>query len=184
MSQPSGMRQSAPTFGITLLAIAGLLFIIGAFVPAASVEIQGRSESAALWDGWEGKAALIVGILVLLAAAWALLTSMDVRGAGVAIFALGLAAMIMAIYKIASIESEAVNDLAAAAAARQNVPVEAAKGTIQRLFDAGVASVDVTIGLWMVVAAGILTVLGGIVLALTRPLERMVTRERMEARIR
>ena len=47
MNEPSGIRRPLPSLGAVLLAVAGILFIVGAFVPAATVDIQGQPSSSA-----------------------------------------------------------------------------------------------------------------------------------------
>ncbi len=167
MTDPSGVRRSMPTLGIALLIIAGVLFIVGTFVPAATVKVQGQSESAALWDGWEGKASLILGIVLLGAALWAM-RGRAMGAGGLLAVLIGVAGTALALWKIFTIESEAVDRLAEATAGQQGVPVEAARPAVQQLFDSGAASVSVAIGLYLVVIAGVLTIVGGIVLAMRR----------------
>jgi hypothetical protein len=185
MNEPSGIRRSMPSLGVVLLIVAGALFIVGTFVPAASVDIQGQaSSSASLWDeDWEGWASLIVGIVLLLGAAWVLMARRDVRAAGWAFAVLGLAGAALAIYKIVNIESEAVNEIAAQTAAQQGVPAEAARPAIQQLFDSGAASVTVTTGLWIVVIAGVVALVAGILLAMARRAEPAMMQEPMRSRI-
>jgi hypothetical protein len=179
MNEPSSVRRPLPTVGVVLLAVAGILLIVGAFVPAGSVDIQGQgSSSSSLWDqDWEGWAALVVGIVLLLGAAWAMTSPPGLRAAGVLFAILGVAATVLAVYKIVNIESEAIDRVAAEAAAQQGAPVEAVKPAIQQLFDSGAASASVSIGLWLVVIAGVIALVAGIMLAMARSSEAMVTRE-------
>jgi hypothetical protein len=179
MNEPSGVRRPLPIVGVVLLAVAGILLIVGAFVPAGTVDIQGQgSSSSSLWDqDWEGWAALVVGIVLLLGAAWALMSRPNLRVAGVIFAVLGIAATVLAVYKIVNIESEAIDRVAAEVAAQQGAPVDAVKPTIQQLFDSGAASASVSIGLWLVVIAGVIAVVAGIMLAMARPSQPMVTRE-------
>jgi uncharacterized membrane protein len=164
--------------GVVLLIVAGILFIVGAFVPAATAEIQGRSTSTSLWDqDWEGWASLIVGIVLLLGAAWLMMSRRDVRAVGVAVAVLRIAGAAVAIYKILNIESEAVNRAAPLVAARTGIPLEAAKQALEQLFAAGAASVTVSIGLWLVVIAGVVALVAGIMLAMARSAQPMVTGE-------
>jgi hypothetical protein len=141
MKESSSMRRSMPAAGVPLLAIAGALFIIGAFVTAATVTVQGQSSTATLWDGWEGKASLILGIAILGSAAILWMSERSSRAAGWTIAIVGLVATVFAIFKIVSIESEAVDSLAAVTAAQRGIPLEAAKQAAQQLFDMGIASV-------------------------------------------
>jgi hypothetical protein len=156
-----------PTLAIALLALAGVLFIIGAFVPAATVELPTGSSTASLWDqDWEGIASLVLGIVLLLAAAWALWGRGNLRGPGIAIAVAGLAGAGLALYKMLTVKSEAIDGVAASLAAQQGVPVEATQPVAQQLFDSGQASVSIGIGLYLVLIAGILTIVGGVMLAM------------------
>jgi hypothetical protein len=159
--------RSMPTLAIALLALAGVLFIIGAFVPAATVELPTGSSTASLWDqDWEGIASLVLGIVLLLAAAWALWGRGNLRGPGIAIAVAGLAGAGLALYKMLTVKSEAIDGVAASLAAQQGVPVEATQPVAQQLFDSGQASVSIGIGLYLVLIAGILTIVGGVMLAM------------------
>jgi hypothetical protein len=174
VDQAPGTRSTTTNVGLLLLLIAGVLFLIGAFVTAATVTIQGQSQTATLWDGWEGKASLILGIVLLATGVgiWAMRERVNRRAVGALIAVVGLAATIFALVKILTVESEAVNAACAAAAAQQGVPVAAAKQAVQRLFDSGIASVSTGLGLYLVIIAGILTIASGVVLAMTRSAER------------
>jgi hypothetical protein len=168
MDEPSVRKSPIPTLGIGLLALGGVLFIVGAFVPAATVELPTGSSSASLWDqDWEGIASLVLGIALLLAAAWALWAKGNLRALGIAILVAGLAGAGLALYKILNVESEAVDGVAASLAAQQGVPIEATQPVAQQLFDSGQASVSVGIGLYLVLIAGVLTIVGGIMLAMS-----------------
>jgi hypothetical protein len=179
MNEPSGVGRPLPSLGVVLLAVAGILLIVGAFVPAGSVDIQGQgSSSSSLWDqDWEGWAALIVGIVLLLGAGWAMMSRPNLRAAGVLFALLGVAATVLAVYKIVNIESEAIDRVAAEVAAQQGAPVDAVKPSIQQLFDAGAASASVSIGLWLVVIAGVIAVVAGILMAMARSAQPMITEE-------
>lgn len=160
-------RRSIPTLGIGLLALGGVLFIIGAFVPAATVHLPTGSSSASLWDqDWEGIASLVLGIALLLAAAWALWGKGSLRPLGIAILVAGLAGAGLALYKILNVKSEAVDGVAESLAAQQGVAVEVAKPVAQQLFDSGQATVSVGIGLYLVLIAGVLAIVGGVMLAM------------------
>ncbi|HJP65856.1 MAG TPA: hypothetical protein VKA30_06095 [Actinomycetota bacterium] len=170
MDQAPGARRSSPVLGVGLLLTAGVLFVIGAFVTAATVIVQGRATTATLWDGWEGKAALIVGLLLLAAAGvvWEMRDRLNVRAAGAMIAIVGIAATIVAIAKIAGIESEAIDSIAALTAAQRGVPAQATRPAVQALFDSGAASVSTGVGLYLVVIAGLVTVAAGAVMTMAR----------------
>jgi hypothetical protein len=168
MNEPSGTRGSVPVLGIGLLLIGGALFIIGAFVPAATVKLPTGSASESLWDqDWEGIASLVLGILILLVAAWAVWARGIPRVGAIVILVAGLAGTAFALYKVLTVESEAVDGVAASLALQQGIPVAAAKPVAQQLFDSGQASVSVDIGLYLVLIAGVLTILGGILLRMS-----------------
>lgn len=165
-----------PALGIALLLIGGALFIIGAFVPAATVTLPTGSASESLWDqDWEGIASLALGIVLLLAAVWAVWARGMPRAGGLAILVAGLAGAGLALYKVLTVESEAVDGVATSLASQQGIPVEAAKPVAQQLFDSGQASVSVDIGLYLVLIAGVLTIVGGIMLALSPSPQRVPT---------
>jgi hypothetical protein len=176
MDESSVGRRSMPTLGVVLLVIAGALFIIGAFVSAAKVTLPTGSSSSSLWDqDWEGIASLVLGILLLLAAAWAMWSKGSLRAAGLVIAVLGLAGAGLALYKILNVESEAVDGVAESLALQQGVAVEATKPVAQQLFDTGQASVSVDIGLYLVLAAGVLTIVAGLVLAMSSSSQRVLS---------
>ena len=60
--------------------------------------------------------------------------------------------------------------------------VDSARGGSTQLFDSGAASVTVTIGLWLVVIAGIITVVAGIMMAMARSGQPMITRDPIRSR--
>jgi hypothetical protein len=163
-----------PTLGAVLLVVGGALFIIGAFVPAATVKLPTGSASESLWDqDWEGIASLALGIVLLVAAAWALWARDTLRAGGLAILVAGLAGTGLALYKILTVESEAVDGVASSLARQQGIPVESANPVAQQLFDSGQASVAVDIGLYLVLIAGVLTIVGGILLAMSPSMRRI-----------
>jgi hypothetical protein len=174
MDEPSVKRRSVPTLGIALLVIGGALFIIGAFVSAATVKLPTGSVSESLWDqDWEGIASLALGIVLLLAAAWAVWARGTLRAGGLAILVAGLGGTGLALYKILTVEAEAVDGVAASLALQQGIPVAGAKPVAQQLFDSGQASVSVEIGLYLVLIAGVLTIVGGIMLAMSHSPQRI-----------
>ena len=176
MDQPSSRKGNLATLGIALLVLGGALFIIGAFVPAARVKLPTGSSSSSLWDqDWEGIASLSLGIVLLLAAVWAASGPRGLRAGGVVIMAAGAAGSALALYKILNVESEAVDGVAANLAQQQGAPVEVTKPLVQQLFDSGQASVSVRIGLYLVLIAGVLTIVGGLMLAMSSSRERVTS---------
>jgi len=107
------------------------------------------------------------------AAAWALWARDTLRAGGLAILVAGLAGTGLALYKILTVESEAVDGVASSLARQQGIPVESANPVAQQLFDSGQASVAVDIGLYLVLIAGVLTIVGGILLAMSPSMRRI-----------
>jgi hypothetical protein len=166
VSRPTPLRL----LGFLFTAVGGLLIALGAISDWATVVLLGgKFEHSATpgIDVAEGKVALGFGVLLLIViVSMRLARTTTVRRALALIILIGsVGALAIGIIDVVGAESRfggyAVDDIASAVAKQENIPVAEARQRAQDLIDAQ-GSIDLGIGLWLVVAGGAIGTIGGL----------------------
>lgn len=166
VSRPTPLRL----FGFLFTAVGGLLIALGAISNWATVVfLGGQFEGSATpgVDVVEGKVALGLGVLLLIViVSMRLARTTNVRRALALIILIGsVSALAIGIIDVVGAESRfggyALDDIASAVAKQDNIPVVEARQRAQALIDAE-GSIDLGLGIWLVVAGGVIGTVGGL----------------------
>jgi hypothetical protein len=165
-------EQQTPSAGIapTLAVIAGVLAIAGSVVKWATASAGGFSTSARGIDGGAGKLTIVCGIVLLVAGVSSFVGAPGGRSRlRVSALVGGLGAGALGTYNALTAKSQLVDSAIAEFAKEFNVSREVARQTVEPMLEQITVSVD--IGLYVVIAAGIIGIVAGI-LAITHPAAR------------
>jgi hypothetical protein len=166
VSRPTPLRL----FGFLFTAVGGLLIALGAISDWATVVfLGGQFEHSATpgVDVVEGKVALGLGVVLLVVIVSMRLarTTTVRRTLALIILAASLGALAIGIIDMVGAESRfggyALDDIASAVAKQDGIPVPEARQRAQALIDTQ-GSIDLGIGLWLVVAGGVIGTIGGL----------------------
>ncbi len=161
--QSSTASRSAPTAAAALALIGGALALIGSFLSWAEASAQGFSASAQGIDGWEGKATIFGGILILVAGIQAFASGGAVRSRLKTTAILGGAvAAGVAIYTAATAKDQVVDGAAGEIAKELGIGIEAARSAVNQAIDAGVLKITLDFGIFVVIGGGILGIVAGL----------------------
>lgn len=164
MQERSPVALAAPAFAV----VAGILAVAGSLLAWAEASIGPASFSAKGIDGWEGKATLVGGAIVLIAGSAAFVGTHDARARlrGSA-FVGGLLAAGVGIYTAVTARDQIV-DAAVAEIAALGVPEPEARSTLELAMERGELTLSLKTGIWLVIAGGVLGVLAGVVAMVRR----------------
>ncbi|HEX9122174.1 MAG TPA: hypothetical protein VF984_02275 [Actinomycetota bacterium] len=158
MRQVEGSRSSAAA----VLAIAGgALAVLGSILTWASASAGAFSVSAKGLDGWEGKVTLVGGGILLFTGVAAVVGSGVVNLRVPAVVG-GLLAAGVGIYTALTAQDQVIDGAAKEIAKELGVPIAAARDAVQTTIDAGVLSVSLEIGLYLVIAGGFIGLLAAV----------------------
>ena len=166
VSKPTPLRL----FGFLFTAAGGLLIAWGAISDWATVVFQGQSFPNSATPGVdvvEGKVALGLGVLLLVAIVSMRLVSTAAGRRALAIAICLAAALALAIGVVDMLRAEdrfgdyAVEQIAQRIADATGVPIEQVRDDVQAQIDRE-GSIELGIGLWLVVAGGGLGLVGGL----------------------
>jgi hypothetical protein len=149
------------TWGKVALDLNAFAKALGVDPSALAGAVGQTSKSFAGTSGWEGKVALASGVVALVAAVAAFARRELWKTLGlVAIVAGGVGALVA--LKVVATKGNAVADAKASAG-----PAFAAAGIDPSILDT-VFKVTLEIGIWLCIAGGVLTILGGLMLLMKR----------------
>jgi hypothetical protein len=166
VSRPTPLRLS----GFLFTAVGGLLIALGAISDWATVVLLGgKFENSATpgIDVAEGKVALGLGVLVLIVIVSIRLarTTSVRRALALIILIASVSALAIGIIDLLGAESRfggyALDNIARSVAEKDNIPVAEARQRAQALVDTE-GSIDLGVGLWLVVAGGAIGTIGGL----------------------
>ena len=158
MQEASGGRP-APIAAI-LAIVGGALLAIGSFLAWAEVSGGGTSVTASGIDGTDGWITLITGLIVLVIGVTFL------RGSakrGLAILAI-IAALVgggVGLYDALTAKDRVLDDAAEELAGQFGGTTEEVRALLDQAIDAGQLGISLSIGLYMVIAGGVLGIVGG-----------------------
>jgi hypothetical protein len=139
----------------------GALAALGSILTWASASAGAFSVSAKGLNGWEGKVTLIGGGIVLFAGIAVLMGSDVVRLRAPAAVG-GFLTTGVGIYTALTARDQVIDGAAKEIAKELGVPIAAARDAVQTTIDAGVISISLEIGLYLVIAGGLLGVLAAV----------------------
>ncbi len=151
--------RSAP-IGAILAIAGGALLAIGSFLAWAEVSGGGTSVTAKGTDGSDGWITFVAGLIVLAAGA------MLMRGAGkraLAILAI-VAALVggaVGVYDALTAKDRVLDDAAKELAGQFGGTAAEVRTLLDQAIDAGQLGISISFGLYMVIAGGVLGVVGG-----------------------
>ncbi len=141
------------TLAATLALAGGVAAGVGSFLAWAEISAGPFTEQAKGIDGWEGKAALIAGI-VMAAGAVRVFLQRPRAMSGLAIRATlgGVVALGVALYTAATARGQLIDA----------AETELSRGEVERALDSGLLELSLAFGLFVVIAGGIQGVIGGL----------------------
>lgn len=154
------MERRAAVAGVLAL-VGGVAAVLGSFLPWAEISAGPFTEQAKGIDGWEGKAAIVAGIVMIAAGARVLAGShqaiMRMRpGAAIG----GVVALGVGLYTALTAREQLLD------AAQGQVP----RAEVERALDSGLLELSIAIGLVIVIAGGAQGILAALLtIGVTRP---------------
>jgi len=160
-------RHSSVGLAPILAIVAGVLAIAGSVLNWATASSGPFKVSARGIDGWEGKLTLLCGILLLVAGV-STLTGATGGKNRLRLSALigGAGAAGIAIYTALTAKDQVIDGAATELAKQLGVTTDVARTAIQQAIDRGQMGVSIDIGLYVVIAAGVIGIVAEI-LAIT-----------------
>jgi len=157
----STSSSPAPLIGI----VAGIVIAIGAFLPWAKETALGNSQTAAGFDGWEGKVCLIAGVGIAIGSFVAMRQG-RARQIAAGLLIGGIIATGVAAYTAVTAEDQFHDALVSELVSQGIVPDEATADTaVQAAIDGGQVTVSISFGLYVVIFGGIAAVAAGATLS-------------------
>lgn len=156
--QSSGNR--AMPIGPVLALIGGALLAIGSFLAWAEVSGGGVSTSAAGIDGTDGWITLIAGLVAIAVSLVALRAGR--RMLAVLAIVAGLVGGGVGVYDALTAEDSVLDAAAEEIAPQFGASAEEVRVLLDEAIDAGQLSISISIGLYMVIAGGVLAIVGGV----------------------
>jgi hypothetical protein len=161
-------RSSGTNAAGSIAVVGGLLAVIGSFLTWANASAGRFAFSAKGIDGWEGKATIVGGIVLLVAGINAF-----TKGSSDPVKRLGLlGGMVVAgvgIYTAVTAKDRVIDAAANAIAARLGVTVEQARIAVNQAVDSGALKIALDIGLFIVIAGGVLGIVAGLLAMRSKP---------------
>ena len=150
-STSSSTSSPAPLIGI----VAGIVIAIGAFLPWAKETALGNSQTAAGFDGWEGKVCLIAGAGIAIGSFVAMRQG-RVRQIAAVLLIGGIIATGVAAYTAVTAKDQFHDALVSELVSQGIVPDEATADTaVQAAIDGGQVTVSISFGLYVVIFGGV-----------------------------
>ncbi len=158
-------RTSSGGLAPGIAVVAGALAAIGSFLAwaKASVPQGGLSVSAKGIDGWEGKATILGGAILLVGGISALAGQAGARQR------LRLSALIggaivagVGVYTATTAKDQVIDGAASEIAKELSISVEQAKAAVHTAIDQGALKIGLDLGLFLVIGAGIIGIVAGV----------------------
>jgi hypothetical protein len=130
------------------MAVAGgLLAVIGSFLSWANASAGQFTVSAKGIDGWEGKATIFGGILLLIG---------------------GIVAAGVGTYTAVTAKDQVIDGAASEIAKTLGIPLEQARAAVNQAVNSGALKIALDIGLFMVIAGGAIGIVAGLLAMSTK----------------
>jgi hypothetical protein len=157
--QQASLGRSAPVAAI-LAIVGGALLAIGSFLAWASVSGGGTSVTAKGTDGSDGYITLVAGIVVI--ACGVLLLRVGKKAIAVLAIVAALIGGAVGLYDALTAKDRVLDDAAEELATQFGATASEVRTLLDQAIDAGQISISLSVGLYMVIAGGVLGLVGGI----------------------
>jgi len=150
------------------MAVAGgLLAVIGSFLSWATASAGQFTVSAKGIDGWEGKATIFGGIVLLIGGIAAFRTgSADpLKRPGLLG---GIVATGVGTYTAVTAKDQVIDGAASEIAKTLSIGLEQARAAVNQAVDSGVLKIALDVGLFMVIAGGVIGIVAGLLAIFTK----------------
>lgn len=139
----------------------GVLLAIGSFLAWAEVSGGGTSVSAAGTDGTDGYITLVAGLIVLAVGA-TFLRGVGKRGLAILAIVAALIGGGVGLYDALTAKDRVLDDAAEELAGDFGGSVAEVRALLDAAIDAGEIGISLSVGLYMVIAGGVLGIVGGV----------------------
>lgn len=163
------MQQRTSSGGVApgLAVVGGIVAVIGSFLSWAKASAGGFSVAAKGVDGWEGKATIVGGVILLVGGISSLVGQSGARGRLRASALIGgVIAAGVGVYTATTAKDQVIEGAASEIAKELGVTVEQAKAAVNQAIDQGALKIGLEIGIFLVIAAGLIGIVAAI-LAMT-----------------
>ena len=158
-------RRGVPSAGIGAI-VGGALLAIGSFLPWAEVSGSGASVTAKGLDGSDGFITLAAGLVAVVTGLVMLRATR--RAVAVVAVVAGLIGGVLGVYDAVTAKDSVLDAAAEELAPTFGVSVDEVRAALDQAIDAGQLGVSISIGLYVVMAGGLVAIAGG-VLGLREP---------------
>jgi hypothetical protein len=152
-------RRGAPTAAIVTI-VGGALLAVGSFLPWAEVSGSGASVTAKGLDGSDGYITLVASLVAVVVG----LVMLRGTRRAVAVLAIlaGLIGGGLAVYDAVTAKDSVLDAAAEDLAPSFGVSADQVRAALDQAIDAGQLSVSVSVGLYVVMAGGLVAIVGGV----------------------
>jgi hypothetical protein len=161
-------RSSGTNAAGSIAVVGGLLAVIGSFLTWANASAGRFAVSAKGIDGWEGKATIVGGIVLLVGGITAF-----TKGSSDPLKGLGLLGGIVVtgvgIYTAVTAKDRVIDGAASEIARRLGVTLEQARTAVSQAVDSGALKIALDTGLYIVIAGGLLGIVAGLLAMRSKP---------------
>jgi len=162
-------KSSSPSPSALIGIVAGVVIAIGAFLPWATGTAFGASDSAAGFDGWEGKVCLIAGAGIAIRSFLAMKQGRT-RQIAAAVLIGGLVVTGVGVYTAMTAKDQLRDAIVSELVSQGIMPDEAtALSAVQGAIDAGQIEVSIAFGLYLVILGGIAAIAAGAMALSAKP---------------
>jgi hypothetical protein len=151
--------QSRRPIGAILAIVGGALLAIGSFLAWAEVSGGGTSVTAKGTDGSDGWVTLVAGLIAIAAGVAALKGTR--RALAILMIIAGLIGGGLGLYDALTAKDSALDTAAEEIAPQFGASVDEVRTLLDQAIDSGELSISISIGLYVVIAGGILVLVGG-----------------------
>lgn len=161
------MQQRTSSSGVApgVALVAGILAVIGSFLSwaKASVPQGGLSVAAKGIDGWEGKATIVGGVILLVGGISALTGQAGARQRlRVSALIGGAMAAGVGIYTAITAKDQVIDSAASEIAKELSVTLEQAKAAVHQAIDQGALKIGLELGIFVVIGAGVIGIVAAV----------------------
>ncbi len=161
--QESTASRGTPTVALFAI-VGGALAAVGSFLAWASVSAAGQGVSAKGTDGTDGYITLVAGIILILYGVVRLTGNAMGTKKAMAVIAIvaGLIAGGVAVYDAVTAKDRVLDEAASTVASTAGVSETEARALLDQAVDSGQVGISLSFGIFVVIAGGVLGVIGGV----------------------
>lgn len=152
-------RRGAPTAAIVAI-VGGALLAVGSFLPWAEVSGSGASVTAKGLDGSDGYITLAAGLVAVVVGLVMLRGTK--QAVAVLVILAGLVGGGLAVYDAVTAKDSVLDAAAEDLAPSFGVSADQVRAALDQAIDAGQLGVSISIGLYVVMAGGLVAIVGGV----------------------